>query len=288
MNMRPVRLAPCAAGARPTIATRAAGSPKPDERLRPVVLAAVAPRRVGGARPRATRPAAGSGGRRGPRAASAASASPLPLLIGFAASSMAPNRITRGGGRAARLRSCAALGVAGRSAARPAAAAAAVGEHDDRRPRQGRRRRDPQRRARPRAGRGRAPTSARCRCCTAPPSPAPAIPRPGTGTRRRDRQSAARPRRKGRAGGGRDRKRGPEDAGRRARLPLRSRKRLRSPTTCGRSPTSPPPGRASLLGSIAANQAQHLVLLRRALGADAAESIPEAFEDGTTPAAVEG
>lgn len=40
----------------------------------------------------------------------------------------------------------------------------------------------------------------------------------------------------------------------------------------------------SLLGSIAANQAQHLVLLRRALGADTAESIPEAFEDGTTPA----
>jgi rubrerythrin len=40
----------------------------------------------------------------------------------------------------------------------------------------------------------------------------------------------------------------------------------------------------SLLGSIAANQAQHLVVLRRALGADAAESIPEAFEDGTAPA----
>lgn len=40
----------------------------------------------------------------------------------------------------------------------------------------------------------------------------------------------------------------------------------------------------SLLGSIAANQAQHLVVLRRALGAGAAESIPEAFEDGTAPA----
>jgi rubrerythrin len=40
----------------------------------------------------------------------------------------------------------------------------------------------------------------------------------------------------------------------------------------------------SLLGSIAANQAQHLVILRRALGADAAESIPRAFEDGTVPA----
>jgi rubrerythrin len=39
----------------------------------------------------------------------------------------------------------------------------------------------------------------------------------------------------------------------------------------------------ALLGSIAANQAQHLVVLRQALGADAAESIPEAFEDGTTP-----
>jgi rubrerythrin len=39
----------------------------------------------------------------------------------------------------------------------------------------------------------------------------------------------------------------------------------------------------SLLGSIAANQAQHLVALRRALGASAAESIPEAFEDGTAP-----
>jgi hypothetical protein len=39
----------------------------------------------------------------------------------------------------------------------------------------------------------------------------------------------------------------------------------------------------ALLGSVAANQAQHLVLLRRALGADSAESIPEAFEDGTSP-----
>jgi rubrerythrin len=39
----------------------------------------------------------------------------------------------------------------------------------------------------------------------------------------------------------------------------------------------------SLLGSIAANQAQHLVLLRQALGAGAAGSVPEAFEDGTEP-----
>ncbi|HEX5711761.1 MAG TPA: ferritin-like domain-containing protein [Solirubrobacterales bacterium] len=38
-----------------------------------------------------------------------------------------------------------------------------------------------------------------------------------------------------------------------------------------------------LLASIAANQAQHLVVLRRLLGADPPESIPEAFEDGTTP-----
>jgi hypothetical protein len=40
----------------------------------------------------------------------------------------------------------------------------------------------------------------------------------------------------------------------------------------------------ALLGSIVANQAQHLVVLRRALGADQGESIPRAFEDGTTPA----
>jgi rubrerythrin len=39
-----------------------------------------------------------------------------------------------------------------------------------------------------------------------------------------------------------------------------------------------------LMASIAANQAQHLVVLREQLGADVAESIPEAFEDGTIPA----
>lgn len=39
-----------------------------------------------------------------------------------------------------------------------------------------------------------------------------------------------------------------------------------------------------LLGTIVANQAQHLVLLRRALGAKPLETVPEAFEDGTTPA----
>jgi hypothetical protein len=40
----------------------------------------------------------------------------------------------------------------------------------------------------------------------------------------------------------------------------------------------------SLLGSIAANQAQHLVLLRQALGAGPLASVPAPFESGTTPA----
>lgn len=40
----------------------------------------------------------------------------------------------------------------------------------------------------------------------------------------------------------------------------------------------------SLLGSIAANQGQHLVLLRQALGAGPLASVPEPFEAGTTPA----
>ena len=35
---------------------------------------------------------------------------------------------------------------------------------------------------------------------------------------------------------------------------------------------------------MAANQAQHLVLLRRALGAKPLETIPSAFETGETPA----
>jgi hypothetical protein len=39
----------------------------------------------------------------------------------------------------------------------------------------------------------------------------------------------------------------------------------------------------SLLGSIAANQGQHLVLLRRALGAPPLATVPEAFENGTAP-----
>jgi hypothetical protein len=44
------------------------------------------------------------------------------------------------------------------------------------------------------------------------------------------------------------------------------------------------PSPRSLLGSIVANQAQHLTLLRRALGAKPLETLPSAFENGTTPA----
>jgi rubrerythrin len=40
----------------------------------------------------------------------------------------------------------------------------------------------------------------------------------------------------------------------------------------------------SLLGSILANQAQHLALLRRALGAKPLATVPDAFENGTAPA----
>jgi hypothetical protein len=40
----------------------------------------------------------------------------------------------------------------------------------------------------------------------------------------------------------------------------------------------------ALLASTVANQAQHLVLLRRALGAKPAEWVPAPFEDGATPA----
>jgi hypothetical protein len=43
-----------------------------------------------------------------------------------------------------------------------------------------------------------------------------------------------------------------------------------------------PKARATL-SSIVANQAQHLVLLRRALGASPARSVPSAFENGTEP-----
>jgi hypothetical protein len=39
-----------------------------------------------------------------------------------------------------------------------------------------------------------------------------------------------------------------------------------------------------LVASMAANQAQRLVLIRRGLGADAAEAVPGAFETGETPA----
>jgi hypothetical protein len=38
------------------------------------------------------------------------------------------------------------------------------------------------------------------------------------------------------------------------------------------------------LAAMAANQAQHLVLIRRALGAKLLETVPEAFETGETPA----
>jgi hypothetical protein len=44
------------------------------------------------------------------------------------------------------------------------------------------------------------------------------------------------------------------------------------------------PGARSMLAATAANQAQHLVLLRRALGAKSLQSVPSAFADGTTPA----
>jgi Ferritin-like domain len=40
----------------------------------------------------------------------------------------------------------------------------------------------------------------------------------------------------------------------------------------------------TILTATIANQAQHLVLLRRALGAKAAETVPEAFENGTATA----
>jgi hypothetical protein len=46
--------------------------------------------------------------------------------------------------------------------------------------------------------------------------------------------------------------------------------------------TSPAP--RSILATTLADQAQHLVLLRRALGAKSVETVPRAFEDGTTPA----
>jgi hypothetical protein len=39
----------------------------------------------------------------------------------------------------------------------------------------------------------------------------------------------------------------------------------------------------ALLGSIVANQAQHLAILRRGLGAGPLAAIPEAFENGTVP-----
>jgi hypothetical protein len=44
------------------------------------------------------------------------------------------------------------------------------------------------------------------------------------------------------------------------------------------------PSARMMLAATVANQAQHLVLLRRELGADPAESVPGPFESGTTPA----
>jgi hypothetical protein len=46
--------------------------------------------------------------------------------------------------------------------------------------------------------------------------------------------------------------------------------------------TSPSP--RSMLATTVANQAQHLVLLRRSLGVKSVETVPRAFEDGATPA----
>jgi hypothetical protein len=43
-------------------------------------------------------------------------------------------------------------------------------------------------------------------------------------------------------------------------------------------------GARAMLATTVANQAQHLVLLRRALGAKSVETVPRAFEDGATPA----
>jgi hypothetical protein len=43
-------------------------------------------------------------------------------------------------------------------------------------------------------------------------------------------------------------------------------------------------GARSMLATTVANQAQHLVLLRRALGAESVETVPSAFENGATPA----
>jgi Ferritin-like domain len=44
------------------------------------------------------------------------------------------------------------------------------------------------------------------------------------------------------------------------------------------------PGTRSVLAATVANQAQHLVLLRRALGAKPDQWVPSPFENGTTPA----
>ena len=64
VNTRPVRLPPCAAGARPTTTSPRLGVAEAGHRPRPVALAAVAPRRVGGAP--ASRQATSRGQRRQP------------------------------------------------------------------------------------------------------------------------------------------------------------------------------------------------------------------------------
>ncbi len=114
--------------------------------------------------------------------------------------------------------------------------------------------------------------------------PRPRLPRPGTGTRRRDPQVAAGARR---GGGTRRRKRSKRRGLKSEAEYLEFLYELESATIEAELSaiarlTSPTP--RSMLATTVANQAQHLVLLRRALGAKSVESVPRAFEDGTTPA----
>ncbi len=289
MNIRPVRLAAVRRRRQADDRHPRRRVAEAAQRPRPVVLAAVAPRRVGRAglapldQPRAAAAGVDLGRQRGERLAAA-------VLIGFAASPWhrtesreaapcgAPSSPPRHRRRARRL----LVATASSSPRWPlrwdgggTTTAAA---------RQGRRHRDPQQHPRPRAGRGRRLRRARCRklhgadLATRPP-----VPRPGTGTRRRDRQGAARPRRQSRTRAEEDNRKRRADVARRDVLDFlyAGRKRRRSPRSCAPISNLTAPWPRSLLGSIAANQAQHLVVLRQALGADAAESIPKAFEDGT-------
>ena len=57
----------------------------------------------------------------------------------------------------------------------------------------------------------------------------------------------------------------------------------RSPPTSTRRRACTPTAPRTLAASLAASHAQHLVVLRQALGAEPAESVPEAFEDGEVP-----